>query len=90
MTANKLKLNNDIKKAVIKEFKCVKNSDPLKYLSKSFNRHSHILVTNEDESEYPDEADVFEKPLAITKESFIKTINQPETGTFVMFHAPWW
>lgn len=52
MTANKLKLNNDIKKAVIKEFKCVKNSDPLKYLSKSFNRHSHILVTNEDESEY--------------------------------------
>ena len=45
---------------------------------------------NEDESEYPDEADVFEKPLAITKESFIKTINQPETGTFVMFHAPWW
>lgn len=45
---------------------------------------------NEDESEYSDEADVFEKPLAITKESFIKTINQPETGTFVMFHAPWW
>jgi hypothetical protein len=52
MTSNKLKTNNEIRKAVIKEFKCIKNSDPLKYLSKGFNRHSHILVTNEDDNEY--------------------------------------
>jgi hypothetical protein len=46
---------------------------------------------SEYESEFEiDEADINEKPLIITRESFSKVINQPETGTFVMFHAPWW
>jgi hypothetical protein len=46
---------------------------------------------NEDEGNYEEEEiDINEKPLIITKESFIKVINQPESGTFVMFHAPWW
>jgi len=52
MTSYRLKLTDEIRKAINKEFKCVKNSDPLKYLSKSFNRHTHILVTNEDESKF--------------------------------------
>ena len=52
MTSNKLQKDDFIKKAVNKEFKCVKHSDPMKYLSKSFNRHTHILVHNSDKSEY--------------------------------------
>ena len=52
MTSNKIKLNDEIRKAVNKEFKCVKTTDPLKYLSRSFNRHTHILVHNEEESKY--------------------------------------
>ena len=52
MTSNKLKQNEEIRKAVNKEFKCVKNTDPIKYLSRSFNRHTHILVHNPTEDKY--------------------------------------
>jgi predicted transcriptional regulator len=52
MTSNKLKKEDEIRRAVNKDFKCVKHSDPMKYLSKSFNRHEHILVHNSDKSEY--------------------------------------
>ena len=51
-TSNVLKKDSEIRRAVNKDFKCVKHSDPMKYLSKSFNRHTHILVHNSEKSEY--------------------------------------
>jgi hypothetical protein len=47
-----LELNGEIRKAINKEFKCLKNSDPIKYLSKAFNRHSHILVNDNYDDKY--------------------------------------
>lgn len=35
-----------ITKAIIKEFRKVDINDPVKYLSKAFNRHNHVLVTS--------------------------------------------
>jgi len=52
MTSNRLKLNEEIKKAVVKDFKMVKTTDPIKYLSKSFNRHTHILVNDVEENTF--------------------------------------
>merc|ERR1712166_393948 len=51
-TSNVLKKDSEIRRAVNKDFKCVKHSDPMKYLSKSFNRHTHTLVHNSEKSEY--------------------------------------
>ncbi len=51
LTSFKLNMDSLITKAIIKEFKKVDINDPLKYLSKSFNRHTHVLVTST-ENEY--------------------------------------
>jgi len=45
-------LRQSIYRAIIKEFKILDFNDPLKYLSKAFNRHSYILVTNYDKASY--------------------------------------
>jgi predicted transcriptional regulator len=46
LTSYKLTLDRPITKAIIKEFKKVDINDPLKYLSKAFNRHVHVLITS--------------------------------------------
>ena len=48
LTSFKLSYNQPITKAIIKEFRNVNIHDPLKYLSKAFNRHHHVLVTSND------------------------------------------
>jgi len=48
LTSYKLKLDSAIAKAVNKEFKKLKPTDSLKYLSKAFTRHQYVLVQEGD------------------------------------------
>ena len=50
LTSYRLNMSQPITKSIIKEFKKVFMTDSLKYLSKSFNRHSHILVHSREEN----------------------------------------
>lgn len=52
LTSFKLTSDKPITKAILKEFKKVKRSDPLKYLSKAFNRHAKVLVYEEEGNKY--------------------------------------
>lgn len=52
LTSYKLKIDSSINPIIIKDFKVVKNTDPLKYLSKAFTRHSYVLVTGQSDGEY--------------------------------------
>lgn len=52
LTSYKLGLDHPIARAVIKDFKQVKTSDSIKYLSKGFTRHTFILVTDENNKHY--------------------------------------
>jgi hypothetical protein len=47
LTNFKIGLNDKITRAIIKDFKKLKESDPIKYLSKGFTRHQYILVETE-------------------------------------------
>jgi len=51
LTSYKLTLEQPITKAIIKEYKKVDLNNPLKYLSKAFNRHTHVLVTSNHDKE---------------------------------------
>lgn len=51
LTSYKLTTDQTINKAIIKEFKKVNINDPLKYLSKAFNRHTHVLITSTQDKE---------------------------------------
>jgi hypothetical protein len=45
-------MNSLLVKAVQKEFKKVKSSDSLKYLSKAFTRHQYVLVEDVSSQKY--------------------------------------
>ena len=51
LTSFKINSDSAIAKAVNKEFKKLKTSDPVKYLSKAFNRYQHVLI-EDDEKKY--------------------------------------
>jgi len=53
-------MGSPITRAIIKDYKTVDINDPLKYLSKAFNKHTHVLVTSATE-----EANIF----FVTKDS---------------------
>lgn len=46
LTSFKINVESTIASSVIKDFKQVKTSDSIKYLSKGFTRHTYILVSD--------------------------------------------
>jgi hypothetical protein len=51
LTSYKLKMNSSITTIVIKDFKVVNTTDPLKYLSKALTRHNYVIIKGEGEGE---------------------------------------
>jgi len=50
LTGFKYTKNDEVRGAIIKDFKVLSTKDPLNYLSKAFNRHQFVIVTNDDGS----------------------------------------
>jgi CBS-domain-containing membrane protein len=47
LTSYKLALDQSVKKAIVKDYKVVKMTDSLKYLSKAFTRYTHVVITDD-------------------------------------------
>jgi len=52
LTSFKIELDGQISKAVAKDFKILKSTESIKYLSKSFNRHQYIVIQDEGKKLY--------------------------------------